>query len=63
MLSLFIAALPALFIWEIASIKVNVRLPKATRKRMFKLGARFAILALIIEILEGLVPELSLIHI
>lgn len=60
MLSLFIAALPALFIWEIASIKVNVRLPKTTRKRMFKLGARFAILALIIEILEGLVPESGL---
>jgi hypothetical protein len=60
MLSFFIAALPALFLWEIAAIKVNVRLPRATRKRMFKLGARFALLALVIEILEGLVPETGL---
>ena len=60
MLSFFIAALPALFLWEIAAIKVNVRLPKAARKRMFKLGTRFALLALIIEILEGLVPETGL---
>lgn len=60
MLSFFIAALPALFLWEIAAVKVNVRLPKETRKRLFKLGARFALLALIIETLESLVPEIGL---
>ncbi len=56
MISLFIAFLPALFMWEFAAIKVNFRLPKAARKRLFKLGSRFALLALIIELLEGLVP-------
>ncbi|MDE2320189.1 MAG: PrsW family intramembrane metalloprotease [Rhodospirillales bacterium] len=60
MISFFIAILPALFLWEIAAIKVNVRLPKATRKRLFKLGARFALLALLIELLESLVPETGL---
>ncbi|MDE1895450.1 MAG: PrsW family intramembrane metalloprotease [Rhodospirillales bacterium] len=60
MFSFFIAILPALLLWEIAAIKVNVRLPKATRKRLFKLGARFALLALIIELLESLVPETGL---
>ncbi|MDE1882404.1 MAG: PrsW family intramembrane metalloprotease [Rhodospirillales bacterium] len=60
MFSFFIAILPALLLWEIAAIKVNVRLPKATRKRLFKLGARFALLALLIEFLESLVPETGL---
>lgn len=60
MFSFFIAILPALLLWEIAAIKVNVRLPKATRKRLFKLGARFALLALLIELLESLVPETGL---
>lgn len=60
MFSFFIAILPALLLWEIAAIKVNVRLPKATRKRLFKLGARFAILGLVIELLESLVPETGL---
>ena len=60
MISFFIAILPALLLWEIAAIKVNVRLPKATRKRLFKLGARFALLALAIEFLESLVPETGL---
>ncbi len=60
MFSFFIAILPALLLWEIAAIKVNVRLPKATRKRLFKLGARFALLALVIELLESLVPETGL---
>jgi len=56
MISLFIAILPALFMWEFAAIKVNFRLPKAARKRLFKLGSRFALLALVIEIVEGLIP-------
>jgi RsiW-degrading membrane proteinase PrsW (M82 family) len=56
MLSVFIVFLPALFMWEFASIKVNFRLPKAARKRLFKLGSRFALLALLIELIEGLVP-------
>ncbi len=56
MLSIFIAALPALFMWEYASVKVNLRLPKAARKRLFKLGGRFALLALVFELAEGLIP-------
>lgn len=56
MFSLFIVFLPALFMWEFAAIKVNFRLPKAARKRLFKLGGRFALLALAIELAEGLVP-------
>jgi len=56
MLSVFIAALPALFMWEFAAIKVNLRLPKTARKRLFKLGGRFALLALVIELLERLIP-------
>lgn len=58
--SFFIAILPALLLWEIAAIKVNVRLPKAARKRLFRLGARFALLALVIELLESIVPESGL---
>ncbi|MBU6418905.1 MAG: PrsW family intramembrane metalloprotease [Proteobacteria bacterium] len=60
MVSFLIAILTALALWEIAAIKVNVRLPQATRKRLFKLGARVALLALAIEFLEGLVPEMGL---
>ncbi|MDE2239507.1 MAG: PrsW family intramembrane metalloprotease [Rhodospirillales bacterium] len=60
MLSFLIAILPALALWEIAAIKVNVRLPQTTRKRLFRLGARFALLALVIELLESLVPETGL---
>jgi hypothetical protein len=51
MISVFIAFLPALFMWEFAAIKVNFRLPKPLRKRLFKIGSRFAILAIIIELL------------
>ncbi len=60
MLSIFIAILPALLIWEIAAIIVNVRLPRETRKRLFRLGGRFALLALTIELLESLAPETGL---
>ena len=60
MLSFFIAILPALLIWEIAAIIVNVRLPRETRKRLFRLGGRFALLALTIELLESLAPETGL---
>jgi RsiW-degrading membrane proteinase PrsW (M82 family) len=56
MISIFIAFLPALFMWEYAAVKVNFRLPKDARKRLFKLGGRFALLALVIEFAEGLVP-------
>ncbi|HYP63000.1 MAG TPA: PrsW family glutamic-type intramembrane protease [Acidocella sp.] len=56
MISFFIAVLPALFMWEFAAIKVNFRLPKTARKRLFRLGGRFALLALVIELCEGLVP-------
>jgi RsiW-degrading membrane proteinase PrsW (M82 family) len=56
MISFFIVILPALFMWEFAAIKVNFRLPKTARKRLFKLGGRFALLALVIETVEGLVP-------
>lgn len=60
MLSFLIAALPALFMWEFAAIKVNLRLSKPARKRLFKLGGRFALLALIIELVEGMIPLHSL---
>ncbi len=56
MLSFFIAALPALFMWEFAAIKVNMRLSKPLRKRLFKTGARFALIAFIIELLEQIIP-------
>jgi RsiW-degrading membrane proteinase PrsW (M82 family) len=56
MLSVFIAFLPALFMWEFASIKVNFRLPKALRKRLFKTGSRFALLALVVELAEHAIP-------
>lgn len=54
--SFLIAALPALLMWELVSVKVNIRLPKPLRKRLFKTGARFALIALIVEITEKLVP-------
>jgi RsiW-degrading membrane proteinase PrsW (M82 family) len=56
MISVFIAFLPALFMWEFASVKVNFRLPKPRRKRLFKTGSRFALLAIVVEFLESLVP-------
>jgi protease PrsW len=56
MISVFIAFLPALFMWEFAAIKVNFRLPQAARKRLFKLGGRFALLALVIETCMSLIP-------
>jgi hypothetical protein len=56
MISVFIAVLPVLFMWEFAAIKVNYRLPKPLRKRLFRIGSRFAILAIIIELLGKLVP-------
>jgi RsiW-degrading membrane proteinase PrsW (M82 family) len=56
MISLFIAILPALFMWEFAAIKVNFRLPKDARTRLFRLGSWFAVLALVIELLEGRIP-------
>lgn len=55
-MSFFIAALPALLMWELVCVKVNIRLPKPLRKRLFKTGARFAILAAIVEFAEHLVP-------
>jgi len=56
MLSIFIAFLPALFMWEFAAIKVNFRLPKPLRKRLFKIGSRFALMAIVVEFLEHFVP-------
>lgn len=42
--------------WEFAAIKVNFRLPKPVRKRLLKIGSRFALIAIGIELLEFLVP-------
>ncbi len=56
MLSFFIAAIPALLMWEFVSIKLNIRLPVPLRKRLFRIGTRFALLALVVETLEDLVP-------
>jgi RsiW-degrading membrane proteinase PrsW (M82 family) len=54
--AVFIAFLPALFMWEFIAVKVNIRLPKPVRKRLFRIGGRFAILAWIVEALEKLIP-------
>ncbi len=60
MLSFLIALLAAFFLWEVAAIKVNVRLVPAARKRLFKLGGRFAIVALIVEFVESMIPNAGL---
>ncbi|MGE4482127.1 PrsW family glutamic-type intramembrane protease [Acidocella sp.] len=60
MLTFLIALLAAFFLWEIAVIKVNLRLDATTRKRLFKAGGRFAIVALLVEFTESLVPQSGL---
>lgn len=60
MLTFLIALLAAFFLWEVAVVKVNVRLVPAARKRLFKIGGRFAVVALIIELVESTMPEAGL---
>ncbi len=50
MLSYVVAILFALFMWEFAAVKVNLRLPAKMRKRLFRFGGRFALLAIVIEL-------------
>ena len=59
MLAFLIAILTAAFLWEVAAIKVNVRLSTPARKRLFKIGGRFALVALIIEFVESMAQQSS----
>lgn len=60
LLAFLIAILAAAFLWEVATIKVNVRLSTPARKRLFKIGGRFALVALIIEFVESMAQQSSL---
>ncbi|GAN82101.1 PrsW family glutamic-type intramembrane protease [Acidocella aminolytica] len=60
MLSFLIALLAAVFLWEVAAIKTNLRLAQTARKRLFRMGGRFAIVALLVELVESTVPETGL---
>lgn len=57
MLTFLIAILAAIFLWEAAILKVNLRLAPSTRKKLFRTGARFALVALVMEFAETLIPN------
>lgn len=60
MRAFLIALLTAFFLWEIAAVKVNLRLAPPMRKRLFRIGGRFALVALLFELVESVVPQSGL---
>lgn len=60
MLAFLIALLAAFFLWEVAVVKVNLRLAPPMRKRLFRIGGRFALVALLVELVLSVVPQSGL---
>ena len=59
-MSYFLSLIPALLMWEYVSVKVNLRLDRKTRKRLFRIGFLTALAAGALEYpLDGVVAPLA----